>query len=88
MFRFAILRLEPAMDMTIDDIQELDDLSAAEEIVAARTVFDADDGAYSTVYAAFGRRQIDGTEPHIVQVIVQESRRGGHSVPECVGSCG
>ena len=59
------------MHTTFDDVPEPDTLGIADDLVAPRTAFDATDSAFSVVRAAFRTRQIDGREPHVVEVIVE-----------------
>jgi hypothetical protein len=59
------------MYTTFDDIPEPDTLGLAEEIVAPRNVFDASDGAFGVIRTVFRAYQLDGREPHVVEILVE-----------------
>src|SRR3954464_15780679 len=59
-----------AMHTTFDDIPEPDTLGIADDVVAPRTVFDSTDSAFAVVRSAFRTRQLDGREPHVVEVLI------------------
>jgi hypothetical protein len=56
------------MHITFDDIPEQDTLGPSEEIVAPRSTFEGGDGASAVIEAVFRAPQLDGREPHVVQV--------------------
>src|SRR5881398_636509 len=58
------------MHTTLDDIQEPETLGIADDVVAPRTMFDASDSPIAVVRAAFRSRQLDGREPHVVEIVV------------------
>src|SRR6478672_4096614 len=59
------------MHTTFDDILEPDTLGIADDLVAPRTAFDSSDSAFSVVRSAFRTRQIDGREPHVVEILIE-----------------
>ncbi len=59
------------MYTTFDDIPEPDTLGIADDVVAPRTVFDSTDSAFAVVRSAFRTRQLDGREPHVVEVLIE-----------------
>lgn len=59
------------MHTTFDDIPNAEDLGIADDLVAPRTTFDGSDSAYAVVRSAFRTRQLDGREPHVVEVLVE-----------------
>jgi hypothetical protein len=59
------------MHTTFDDIPEPDTLGIADDVVAPRTVFDSTDSAFAVVRSAFRTRQLDGREPHVVEILVE-----------------
>lgn len=59
------------MHTTFDDIPEPDTLGIADDLVAPRTVFDASDSAFAVARSAFRTRQLDGREPHVVEVLIE-----------------
>ena len=59
------------MHTTFDDIPEPDTLGIADDLVAPRTVFDGSDSAFAVVRSAFRTRQLDGREPHVVEVLIE-----------------
>src|SRR6476659_3347966 len=60
-----------AMHTTFDHIPEPETLGIADDLVAPRTAFDSIDSAFAVVRAAFRTRQIDGREPHVVEVLIE-----------------
>jgi Domain of unknown function (DUF5925) len=60
------------MRMTVDDIQELKTLGAAESIVAPTNLFSSSDGPFAILTAAFREALIEGREPHSVFLELQE----------------
>src|SRR3954451_10122142 len=58
------------MHTTFYDIQEPEALGIAGDVVAPRTMFDASDSSFGVVRAAFRSRQLDGREPHVVEIVV------------------
>ena len=56
------------MSTTFDDITEPETVGAADPIVAPRTVFDGGDSAFAVVRSAYRAAQLDGHEPHVVEL--------------------
>jgi hypothetical protein len=56
------------MSTTFDDITEPEPFGTAEPIVAPRTVFDGTDHAFAVVRSAHRSAQLDGREPHVVEL--------------------
>jgi Domain of unknown function (DUF5925)/ATPase family associated with various cellular activities (AAA) len=56
------------MSTTFDDITESQAIGTADPIVAPRTVFDGGDSAFAVVRSAYRAAQLDGHEPHVVEL--------------------
>jgi Domain of unknown function (DUF5925)/ATPase family associated with various cellular activities (AAA) len=56
------------MSTTFDDITESEAIGIADPIVAPRTVFDGGDSAFAVVRSAYRAAQLDGHEPHVVEL--------------------